>query len=1105
MWFILLLFFLSGATGLIYEVIWTRLLSQTFGNTVFAVSSVLAVFMAGLGSGAFYWGNRIDRGGNGLRLYGLLEVGIGLYAMIVPWIVQLTDPLVSGGLFHLREQFWLQNILRAAVAALYLFLPTFLMGGTLPALARFLTRHAEAVGRDVGGLYAVNTAGAVVGTFLTGFVLIEMFGLLTTSLLAGTVNLAIGGLALWAAGKPYPAGPEREHPAKQQASEADLARQQPLFVRLLLLAYALSGFAALGAEVVWSRALVFFLGNSTYAFSSVLVTFLAGLALGSYVGSRYADRLANPTRAFAVLELMISLYLLGSIFLIWQGFQSESFREGLQSPTTPWLIYLALKFLSAGAVMLVPAFLFGAAFPLVCRAVIRHLPTIGHTLGRIYAWNTLGAIAGSLTVGFILIPVMGLQMSMVVLSLVVFLVGGLLWWMATEGALIHRALPLAGTVVFAWLVTALFPLRTHLAGSGAQAAQELFYQEDHTATVRVYQTASGDKFVSVDGHYIGATEHESDKKQKLLAHLPLMMLPSPQTAITVGLGSGITLGAMSRYASLNRLEAVEIVPGIIQAASFFAAENGDVLNDSRVRVYVDDGLYLIKSTDRRYDAIISDAKLNPEYVGNALVYTREYYAWSRDHLTERGIFCQWVPLYLPSDILKMVFRTFLEAFPVVDLWFFPQQHVILMGRKENYPFDYQTMRTHLLQPRILEHLQTFGYEQPYLLASSRVAGRRALAAFAGDGPLNTYQHPLLEFLSVRAFRRAPRSKVQAENLRTLLRMYGESFEGFSGFDSDSLRFFRRSFRLVLQGMIRAAETDMLVEGAPFFEQALALNPHEGRAKDLLNQAQVESRVLEQWSSAPAGGVNRLKQARLYYQQGNLIRALEALKAHLAETPRSIDGWNLLGLVYQKLNREAQALDAFQKARALDPANAEVLLNLGIVYEKQGQYEQALRYLQQAIELEPGSAKIYNNLGIVLARQHKYEQAREAYEKALALDPSLVEAWNNLGILYGQRQQLTRAVEAFEKVLTLIPNHQAALKNAGITYIQMERFARAIELLTAAAEQTPNDVDIWVNLGLAYARTGRFTEARQCWEKSLQLDPTAAEARRNLQILQKMGY
>ncbi len=1103
------LFFLSGAIGLVYEVVWVRLLAQSFGNTVFAVSTVLAVFMAGLGAGSYVVGKWVDRRQDALRVYGYLELGIGLAALLVLLFLRLLDPLVARAASLLEASFFGQSLLRLGASFLLLFPPTFLMGGTLPVLSKFALRRRESLGWDIGALYSINTLGAVAGAFLSGFFFIDLWGLAQTEVLAVSANLLIGGAALLIARTLPPHSRERgaTEPRPRSKRQSPTLAYTPRIVAAVLLAYSISGFAALAGEVIWSRVLVFFLGNSTYAFSTMVATFLAGLAIGSFIGSKLADRVPDPLKTFALLEGILTLLILSTIPILWQGLHAPAIQSALMAPRLPWAAYLGLKFFAAALVLFTPALLFGMVFPLVCKITIVRLEQVGRGVGTIYALNTCGAILGSLLAGFVFIPHLGLQGSLVGMAWLTAALAVLLLLLHPSARPRLRASAVGAALGLAAVTLAIFPVQPAMRSANQTADDRvLFYSEDHTATVVVFQKPSGEKYVSVDGHFIGATEHESDKKQRLLGYLPVMLARTPKSALTIGLGSGITLGALAENPALTSIEAVEIVPSMLAAARFFREEHGAVLSNPKVRVVIGDGINFVRTTRQKFDVISSDAKLNPEYVGNALVYTQEYYEWSRAHLKPGGVFVQWVPLYLPPSIFRTVVRTFCKVFPAADLWFFPQQHAILVGRNEREPFDFGQMSRRLDADGVRQQLARFGLGNAYILASSHVAGREQLEEFAGDGPINAWDHPVIEFRAVREFRRAPRGVAEERNLRQLMALLRPSAGAFSHVDPDSLRSYAQSFRLVLRGLLKTKRPDLLSYGRPDFQEALQQNPNEGRAQDLLAQVGRESRLLQAAASAPTSrGSEALRVASLLYAQGEYAEAEQAARRAVRLEPTQPAGYNILGLALVKRGKRAEALQAFQKAYELDPNDVDITLNLATEYDRQGRLDEALGLFQSALRLDPDSPEIHNNLGIVYAEMGRRQAAIAEYRKSIQLDPTNADAFNNLGIALGMQGAGSQAIEAFKKALELQPGHAGALKNLGVTYLRMKEFSRAAEILQEVVKLGAADADVLTNLGLAYIQTGRPREARRYWEQALSLDPNLEEPRKNLEILKRMGY
>jgi spermidine synthase len=461
---VVVLFFLSGACGLVYEVVWMRMLTLVFGATAFATSAILSSFFAGLALGSLYYGRIADRGRHHpLALYALLEAGIGVCAFVMPVVFAALSHVYVVLARGLDLGFYPLSVVRFALSFAVLLVPTTLMGGTLPVIVKYFTRRRDQVGWDVGRLYAVNTLGAVVGTVLAGFFLILFLGVREAAYAAGAVNLVIAvvvyGLSrvvpfappeearahMPAEGMPgggLPAAPAEAEPSGAAPGAAGAPpAPPPASVRavpagaacLALWAVGISGFCALAFEVLWTRSLVFFLDNSTHAFTTMLTAFLLGIALGSALIARFIDGRRSPVALFGAIEVLIGVSALLAIPLI--AHSTPVMERLLGAQEGPWLHWqwIGLRFVTALTVMLLPTILMGMTVPLVVRICTRHLASVGTTLGRVYFVNTVGGVVGSIVAGFVLIPLLGVRDGIVVVGLLSVGVGvGLL---AAEPAL----------------------------------------------------------------------------------------------------------------------------------------------------------------------------------------------------------------------------------------------------------------------------------------------------------------------------------------------------------------------------------------------------------------------------------------------------------------------------------------------------------------------------------------------------------------------------------------------------------------------------------------------------------------------------------------------
>lgn len=763
---ILALFFLSGACGLVYEVVWMRLLTLVFGATALATSTILASFFAGLALGSFLFGRLVDRGHQPLRTYAWLEAGIGLFAFLMPLILAGLDDVYVA--LHRRYDlaFVPLTLLRFSGSFLVLLVPATLMGGTLPVLFRFLARRREQLGLDVALLYAVNTLGAVVGTLGAGFFLILLLGLREATWLAGAVNLLIAAAVLAlsrrsGARAELPAGPEAVRPP---AGPGQGGFPVPV-IRLALVTAAVSGFCGLALEVLWTRALVFFLDNSTHAFSTLLTAFLLGIAIGSFLIARFVDSRRNVVAWLGVIQVLIGVSALLAIPIldhskpVIQRMVGVSFDAAL-----PWK-WMGMRFVTSLSVMLVPTILMGMTFPLVIRIFTRSLATAGKALGNVYAVNTLAGVVGSLAAGFALIPLAGVQRGIILVATVNAALGVVLLLSDPLSPPRRRwaaALPPAAVFVAlaAYFLTAgAAPLTSYY--ERLESAEILSYDEGVGSTVTVFRDRRGDKFLSIDGFPVAGTSPGMQDAQKSLAHVPMLLAPvaSPKVNI-IGFGSGGTSSAIFRY-GVAGIDCVELVPGVIAAARWFPETNRGVLGEPTYHLIRGDGRNHALVARDRYDVISIDAT-SPKMAGNGSLYTLEFYRLLRAHLTGNGLLVQWLPFHLLSDAeTRMTVRTFQAVFPHTTLWLSPlRHHGVLAGTIQPLQIDVQALQRKLalettreeLVPMLADGLQDF--------LSWFVMGEEALARYAGDGRLNTDDHPYLEFTPAMAFFSASRYQLQ---------------------------------------------------------------------------------------------------------------------------------------------------------------------------------------------------------------------------------------------------------------------------------------------------------------------------------------------------------
>jgi len=734
---VLAAFVLSGASGLVYEVLWTRMLSLTFGVTVFATSAVLAAYMAGLGLGSWLAGRRADRAADPVRVYATLEIGVGLYALAVPAILHALTPTYVALARPLEGHFLLFNVARAGLAFLVLLVPTTLMGGTVPLIGRYLVTRADAVGWSIGLLYAVNTAGAVLGCLLAGFVLIGTLGMWRTTLLAATVNLGIG-LALFVL--PRSARPESRPAPAPSAARAP----RPAAARLAIAVFAASGFSALAYEVVWTRVLLTHLHNSTYAFSAMLAVFLFGLAAGDALAMRAYDRLARPLFWLGVVEVGIG------VSVVVAALAYGPLRDFGNPASRSWAYALLHMFLRAGIVLLPGALLFGMTFPLVARVVTRGVGSVGRDLSDAYAANTIGGVLGSLAGGFALVPALGLRGTMVTLAGGNVLLGVACWLATVDG---RRRIALAATGLgLALLPAAVIPKTIFFDALESKLLRLLYYAEGVTDTTGVWEVAtSGDRIVTYgDGR--GTAGTSTDVVNRTQGHLAHLLHPHPTRSLQICFGVGNTLAAAALHPEVERLDCVELSPHVRQTAPYFWT-NDRVLENPKVHLIVDDGRNFLLRSRERYDVITLEP---PDLftAGVVNLFTEEFYRLAFAALSDDGLLCQWIPTaQLNEDETRRLVAAFVAVFPETSLWIEGRgvsAPLLLVGSKVPLSLDVETLARRMQGDAVRADLARLGMGTPAELFELFIAGPAGTRAWLAGATPVTDDRTVVDFTTPRA-------------------------------------------------------------------------------------------------------------------------------------------------------------------------------------------------------------------------------------------------------------------------------------------------------------------------------------------------------------------
>jgi spermidine synthase/MFS family permease len=802
-------FLLSGLTALVYQVIWSRYLTLLVGGTSVAHTIVLATFMAGLAFGNAYFGRLADRPTtNRLRLYALLEVGIGLACVLFP---QLFDS-ISRAYLALASVSGpgasINHVLKVLLAAASMFVPCVFMGGTLPLLAKYVVDSMSGFGVRLGFLYFINTAGAVAGCIVGGFYVVEAWGLEAGMVAAALLNVAIGGIFyFWSKRVPAQAEaiPAADAATEPEAAAAPETVSEPAAAFTYTAAQASAAFwciAIAGSismlyELAWTRVLAMSIGGTVHSFSTMLISFISGIAIGSALAGRVLRQPRNALALFGLCEIGIALSILVPLHY-YERLPYAFHRVGSwlsHAPETYWL-YLLLQVLLAAAVMLVPTTLIGAALPLASRVCVERLEVVGRRVGSVFSVNTIGTVVGAVLTGFFLLPWLGIHRTLLLGCAVSALLGVvLLWaWRPRPGGSPGRALteavspapsaqgpalwPAAAAVagaaflgaviaprweprlmqqaLFRWSrdggFTSWEQFRTHALGSSF-----LYVRDGADGTVAVQQRNPTNLAIRVNGKPDASTVSDMPT-QLMVGHLPMLLHPDPKTAMVVGLGSGATASAVLHHPGVTA-DVAEISPEMVEAARFFDAWTARVLDNPRMSLHVLDAREFLLLTRKRYDVIVSEPT-NIWIPGVANLFTSDFYRVVHSRLNPGGIFAQWMQSYsADSAMVASVVASVSGEFPYVSAWLVSETDLILVAADERPPFapDRFAQRLAALRPTFDVPLEKkpgpLGlFMDPVLFLSHQVGAHEAVALAWPRGTAGTYhdKRPQLEFQAARA-------------------------------------------------------------------------------------------------------------------------------------------------------------------------------------------------------------------------------------------------------------------------------------------------------------------------------------------------------------------
>jgi spermidine synthase len=790
LWLISLCFIFSGATGLIYEVLWARMLGLVFGATTFAISAVLAAFMGGLALGSALAGRLAARIKRPLRAYGIIEILIALYALLVPVLFRWIDYLYAILWEQFRPGFYSFSLWRFVLSSAVLLIPTTLMGATLPVLSAALLRSPAHTEASVTRLYSFNLVGAIFGTLSAGFLLLPLLGVRATIYTAAVINIIIGIFAFIIDRRDAQtttsddevaqtfdeetrarnALPEDEGVSlEENVSRQDLGSVETGSTKFWLLCAGVSGFVTISTQVAWTRLLTMVIGSSTYAFSMVVALFILGLYGGAYFVGRRKNA-ENLRRAMMKVELDTAISLYVSIWIV-NLMPLLLITLGTGFKLSSWGGLLALQTFVAAMLILIPAFLMGMVMPLVLMWASNQGRDSVRLVGKSYAVNTLGAIAGAFFTGFILIPKASTRFTIICAAALCIIVAGIAYLPAGENVdrAVRRTLAISMSLV---LIIALVPLSPYfrvadlsvgaydglvrvLAKSrfgGGEAEEEkrgpekhelLMYKEGPTATVSVREDW-GIRSLAINGR-TNASDKGDMPTQVILGQMPLLVAPRTDNGLIVGLASGVSVGSMLQ-SEIKSLECVELEPTTIEASRFFEHVNNRPLEDARMRLIIDDARTYLRVTPARYDMIVSEPS-HPWVPGVANLFTKEFFELGRSRLRDDGVFVQWVQIYqLSTESLRSVLATYKSVFPHVLMFRVGGatrgKDLILVGSRA--PLNLDRVEERLKDTRIAAELARINIKSKGDIEAWYVCDDRQLGPALSGASINTDDNMLIE-------------------------------------------------------------------------------------------------------------------------------------------------------------------------------------------------------------------------------------------------------------------------------------------------------------------------------------------------------------------------
>ena len=760
---LLLLFVGSGCAALIYEIVWFQLLQLVIGSSAISLGVLLGTFMGGMCLGSLLLPRYISAEQHPLRVYAYLEIGIGLFGLLILWGM----PLLASAYTSIGTTGVVGLLLRGVAAAICLLPPTLLMGATLPAISRWVKSTPEGMSW-MGFFYGGNIAGGVTGCLLAGFYLLRVYDMAIATYVAVVINVIVAGLGLMLAGSTTYEVEAEASPVKGKAAKAAAEPVKLPGSWAIYTAIGLSGFTALGSEVLWTRTLSLLFGATTYTFSLILAVFLFGLGIGSSIGAALAGRMERPRLALGWCQMLLCAAMAWTSYMLTESLPFWPINPSINTTTAGIWYTFQLDFVRAMWAMLPAAILWGASFPLALASVAGRGQDPGRVVGSVYSANTLGAIAGAVGGSLLLTIWLGSQRSQQ-LMIVVSAISALL---TLDAALVESdqkkrrfqfagtlllAAAMAGAVLLARTVSGVPPILVaygRYAATRVGEANIIYMGEGWNASVAVTELSNGVRNYHNAGKVQASSEPQDMRLQRMLGHLTTLV-NTPKSALVIGCGAGVTAGAVSIDPRLEKLTIAEIEPLVPKVVStYFGKENFDVVKNPKTRIHIDDARHFLMTTDEKFDSITSDP-LDPWVKGAAMLYSREFFEIVKERLNPGGVVTLFVQLYESSpEAVKSEVATFLEAFPNGMVFGNTNNgqgyDMVLFGQVENSRINLDEIQAKLQLPEyapVAQSLSEIGMNNVVDLFSTFAGDKQMLQPWLADAIINRDRNLKLQYLA----------------------------------------------------------------------------------------------------------------------------------------------------------------------------------------------------------------------------------------------------------------------------------------------------------------------------------------------------------------------